>query len=426
MTPRLSRVLSAVGPLLVTLVTGCREPLQHLSGVGPDSRTSAAELFSALGARTTDPWRDQKFDTARVRIASAAVLPSRVWRDTAVWTSMSSTRRQLMAAGRFADGRYQIVATPNASFPARLAEARHDIVLTRLSDDAFHWYTEVPYAIGSVSAADFADFFTALFGAAEGRTELQVRSDYRGALPRTSAVAGQLFRVDSIRTTQLADRSTSVVYAVTITPKGIEQRFPQYAKYLTRYVQPARMHWTLTDSLGGTFFDMTIAKGQMVVRVRSAAHRLVTLAGPARLMPDSLKLNGDVAVKIGRFTVGFRNYHADFAFIRTPHERAWNIVSRQEPDWVLPLITERLLRTPLRRPFQGKGAQFRIGVRDTAGAQTILNRRVEVEVQESAILRFLARLGAVAISDYAGDAEREEMAWLRELFSALVADVQGS
>jgi hypothetical protein len=426
LTPRLFRFLPAVGPMLFALVAGCREPLQHLSGVGPDSRTTAAELFSALGARTSEPWRDQKFDTARVRIASAAVLPSRVWRDTAVWTSMSSTRRQLMAAGRFADGRYQIVATPSAPFPARLAEARHDIVLTRLSDDAFHWYTEVPYAIGSISAANFGDFFAALFGAAEGRTESQLRSDYRDALPRTSAVAGQLFRVDSIRTTQLADRSTSVVYAVTITPKGIEQRYPQYAKYLTRYVQPARMHWTLTDSLGGTFFDMSIAKGQMVVRVRSAAHRLVTLAGPARLMPDSLTLNGDVAVKIGRFTVGFRNYHADFAFIRTPHERAWDVVSRQEPDWVLPLITERLLRTPLRRPFQGKGAQFRIGVRDTAGAQTILNRRVELEVQESAILRFLARLGAVAISDYAGDAEREEMAWLRELFSALVADVQGS
>ena len=339
---------------------------------------------------------------------------------------MASTRRQLMAAGRLADGRYQIVATPNAPFPVRLAEARHDIVLTRLSEDAFHWYTEVPYAIGSVSAADFGNFFGAMFGAAEGRTESQIRADYRTALPRTSAVAGQLFRVDSIRTTQLPDRSTSVVYAVTITPRGIEQRYPRYAKYLTRYVQPAKMHWTLTDSLGGTFFDMTVAKGQMVVRVRSAARRLVAIGGPARLMPDSLKLNGDVAVKIGRFTVGFRNYHGDFAVIRTPHERAWSIVSRQEPDWVLPLIAERLLRTPLRRPFQGKGAQFVIGVRDTAGAQTILNRRAEVEVQESAILRFLARLGAVAISDYAGDAEREEMAWLRELFSALVADVQGS
>ncbi|HYC51849.1 MAG TPA: hypothetical protein VEB19_12125, partial [Gemmatimonadaceae bacterium] len=340
-----------------------------------------------------------------------------------VWTSMTPTSRQLMAAGRFVDGRYQIVATPNAPFPSRPAEARHDIVLTRLSDDVFHWYTEVPYAIGSISAASIGAFFAGMFGAAEGRSESEVRADYRAVLPRTSAVAGQLFRIDSIRTTQLADRSTSVVYAVTMTPAGIEQRYPQYAKYLKRYVLPAKMKWTLTDTLGGTFFDMSIARGQMVVRVRTAARKLVTLSGPARLMPDSLTLNGDVAVKIGRFTVGFRDYHGDFQIIRTPHERAWNIVSRQEPQWVLPLITERLLRAPLRRPFSGKGAQFRIGVRDSAGAQTILNRRVELEVQESAILRFLARLGAVAISDYAGDAEKEEMAWLRELFSALVTDL---
>ena len=425
MTQRITRFGLWIGTLLVALVAGCREPLRQL-GVGSNASAQASEFFTALKARTTDPWRDQKFDTARVRIASAAVLPSRVWKDTSVWTSMSSTQRRLMAEGRFAEGRYQIVASAHAPFPTRLAEARHDIVLTRLSDDAFHWYTEVPYAVGAVSAARFGAFFGALFGSAEGRTESQVRDDYRMALPRTSGVAGQLFRVDSIRTTQLPDRSTSVVYAVTITPKGIELRYPQYAKYLTRYVQPARMHWTLTDSLGGTFFAMTVAKGQMIVRVRTAAQQLVTLGGPARLMPDSLKLNGDVAVKIGRFTVGFRNYHADFAFIRTPHERAWNVVSREEPDWVLPLITERLLRTPLRRPFQGKGAQFQIGVRDSAGAQTILNRRVEAEVQESAILRFLARLGSIAISDYAGEAEREEMAWLRELFSALVADVSGS
>jgi hypothetical protein len=185
------------------------------------------------------------------------------------------------------------------------------------------------------------------------------------------------------------------------------------------------MKWTLTDTLGGTFLDLVIAKGQMVVKVRTAAQQLVTLSGPARLMPDSLKVNGDLSVKIGRFTVGFRNYHADFQIVRTPRERAWSVVSRDEPDWELPLITERLLRTPLRRPFEGKGARFSIGVRDTAGAQTILNRKVELEVQESAILRFLARLGAIAISDYAGDVEREEMAWLHELLSALVADVNG-
>ena len=403
----------------------CREPLRQLGGSAAGAHERAATFFSALNARTTDPWRDVKYDSARIRIASAAVLPSRVWKDSTIWTTMTPTRRQVLAAGRFRNGRYQLVATPSAGFPDELGESRHNIELTRISNDVFHWYTEVPYAVGSVSAVEFGRFFGAIFGAAEGRTESQIRADYTTVIPRTSAVAGQLFHVDSIRTTQLADRSTSVLYAVTMTPAGIEQRYPAYARYLKRYVLPARMRWTLTDTLGGTFLDLSIARGQMVVKLRTAAQQLVTLSGPARLMPDSLRVNGDVSVKIGRFTVGFRNYHADFQIVRTPHERAWNVVSRDEPDWELPLITERLLRTPLRRPFEGEGARFYIGVRDTAGAQTILNRRAELEVQESAILRFLARLGAIAISDYAGDVEREEMAWLHELLSALVADVRG-
>jgi hypothetical protein len=41
------------------------------------------------------------------------------------------------------------------------------------------------------------------------------------------------------------------------------------------------------------------------------------------------------------------------------------------------------------------------------------------------ILRFIGRLGAIAVSDYQGLAEREQLAWLREVFDALVADLRG-
>ncbi|HYC50336.1 MAG TPA: hypothetical protein VEB19_04420, partial [Gemmatimonadaceae bacterium] len=63
---------------LLVVGTGCRDAIHGL-GSGRDSADRATELFSSLGARTADPWRDVKFDTARVRLASAAVLPSRVW-----------------------------------------------------------------------------------------------------------------------------------------------------------------------------------------------------------------------------------------------------------------------------------------------------------------------------------------------------------
>ena len=161
----------------------------------------------------------------------------------------------------------------------------------------------------------------------------------------------------------------------------------------------------------------------MTVRVRSLDDRIIALYGPARPMPNTLQLNGEMTMRVNGFTVGMRDYHGDFEIVATDRERSWKVVSRREPSWVLPLVTEHLIRTPLRRPFQGNGALLRIGVRDSAGAPTILEREVHLEVQESALLRFIARLGAMAINDYAGDVEKEEMAFLHEVLTALLADI---
>jgi hypothetical protein len=49
---------------------------------------------------------------------------------------------------------------------------------------------------------------------------------------------------------------------------------------------------------------------------------------------------------------------------------------------------------------------------------------LHLEVQESAILRFIGRLGAIAVSDYSGDAEREQYIWLKEVFDGLLADIR--
>ncbi|MEX2152083.1 MAG: hypothetical protein WD825_02025 [Gemmatimonadaceae bacterium] len=382
-------------------------------------------MFAALGARVTEPLRDPKYDSARVRIANAAFIPSRVWDDTSVWTSATSSRRTLLIGGRFVNGRYQLDAARLVPAPEQPAESRHVITLTRLSDDEFAWDTEVPYAIGSITAREVGAFTSALFAGAEGRSERDVRADYRATIPRTSAVLGQLFRVDSIKTTHLPDSSTIAAFAVTMTPAGVETKYPNFARYMRRYAQTARMRLSLTDRTGASYLDLMVAEGRLMLRVRTLKGDMVPLTGPARPMPDSLTLNGDFTMKVRRLTVGFHDYHADFVVVRNDRERAWSIVSKLEPKWTLPFVTERLLRTPLRRPFRGRGALFRIGVRDSAGAQTILDRRLHLEVQESMILRFIGRLGAIAVSDYQGLAEREQLAWLREAFDALVADLRG-
>ena len=424
---RRARLTSAFSLLVLSALGGCRDVLQTLGTTGgPSARARADELFSALALRVTDPYRNLKYDSARVRIASAAVVPSRIWRDTSVWTAMTDSVRQLLARGHMAGARYAMEAAPFVPPPTRLAEARHFIQLTRLSGDEYRWDTHVPFAVGSVTAGEVGAMFAAIFSSAEGRSDDEIRRDYQGVMPRTTSVAGRLFRVDSIRPVHLPDRSTLAMFAISVTPEGVEERYAAWAKYLRRYVHTARIRWTLIDSSGAPYWEMNMSGGQLTMRVRTAGGRMLALQGPPRLMPDSLTLTADIAVKVSRFTVGVRNYRGDFRIIADEHDRAWELVSRREPEWVLPLFTRTLLRTPLRRPFQGEGAMFRIGVRDAPGAQTLLYRTLRLEVQESAILRFVARLGAIAMSDYSGDVEREEMAWLRELFTAMIEDIRGT
>jgi len=420
---RRTAALASLGSL--ALGGACHETFTTLAGA-PSSSAHTDQLLAAINARVSDPWRDARYDTARVKIANAAFLPSRVWEDTTVWSFSTASRRTTLVSGRLMGGRYRLEAVRALPPIAQPGDSRHTINLTRLAGDEYAWDTDVGFGIGGITAAEAGRLVAGLF-TASGRSEEQIRTDYRATVPRAAAALGQLFHVDSIRTVTLADHSTLVTYAVTLTPDGLAPRYPDFAQYMHRYGESTAMHWTITDRLGATYLECALTRGRMLLRVRSLGGAMLPIApmAVARPLPDSLYLNGEFTIKVRRFTVGFREYHAELTIIRTPRERAWALVSRREPEWVLPLITERILKTPLRRPFQGSGALFRVGVReDSATGETLLLRRMHLEVQESTILRFIGRLGATAVGDFTGKAERQQYAWLHEVFAGLAADAK--
>jgi hypothetical protein len=193
-------------------------------------------------------------------------------------------------------------------------------------------------------------------------------------------------------------------------------------------VDPARYHLQVTDRSGAPFIDIAARDRFITIRVRSLHGHLVPLAGAARPMPDSLLVLMDFTAKVKVFTVGFHDLQMELVNAATgDHDRAWVITAHREPSWNLPFITARLLRAPLRRPFAGEGALFRIGVRAGEGnSPTVLYRQTRLFVQESAILNFLNSLSSTAMDDLNTTVERDQNAWLREVFTALREDARGA
>jgi hypothetical protein len=415
-----------LGCVLLLAAAGCRPQLAAITGdtTLALSRQVAQSVLVALSARVSNPLRDAKYDSARFRIARAAFLPSRIWNDTSVWSASTAVRRTLFVSGQLTGGRYRLEATRALTPITQLGDLRHTIRLTRLSSDEYSWDTDIQYAIGPLMAANSGALLSAILSSAEGLNEPTLRAEYRMLLPAATAAFGQLFSIDSVRTTRLADGSTAATIAIRMTPRGIRDRYPKYADYLERYASSTAMHWSVLDRNGASYLTFASDDGHLSLRVRSRAGALLALIGPARPLPDTLVLAGAMTVNVHHVTMGFTNYHADLYVTRTPHERALTVVTRREPDWVLPLVAERLLRTPLRRPFQGNGSLYRIGVRDdSTPAHALLTRRMHLEVQESPILRFVGRLGGAAVTEYDSDVERQGDRWMHDALGALAIDL---
>lgn len=423
---RLAASLAAITATLgcLGLLASCREALRGLGQSPAAIQSSADQLFGAMTVRYTQPVRDPRFEQARNQLNRNALVPSNIFDDSTIWTGTPSpVLRALFVQGGLEGTHYEFASRPTVARPARLGDSRHIITLARLSPNEFVWDTSVEFALGTVPASTIGDLTTALLASAERGSEQELRADYRAAAPRSTALLGALLSLDSIRTAPYSDGTTAVSLTIGIHADSLESRFPAFGSYLAKYSNPAHYHVTLTDRTGAIWFDVQGADRVMSIRYRSAHGHLAPLFGAPRARPDTMELHVDFTTKMKLFTIGFQNLVMQFVVTETPHERAWTMTGRREPEWHLPLVTEHLLRTPLRRPFAGEGVIFHIGVRDSADAQTLLERRAHMTVQESAILRFLNSIGSHAISDLADRTEREEEQYLHEVFSALEADV---
>jgi hypothetical protein len=396
----------------------------------PASAAHAEQMVEGVAMRFSPNVYDARYNVARVKLAQSALVPSRIFDDSAVWSAYPTTSlRSLFVSGTLgADGKYHFDTRASLPPTTRLGDSHHAVSLEQVGSNQFRWDTRVEHAIGPITADEIAGALDALLRTPEGRGELSLRDDYRAAFPHAMAAFGRGFVLDSATLVPGGPGVTSVALRFVFRPELMKPVFPALAGYLDKYLGPAKYHFVLTDRSGTPLLDVLGRDRAMTIHYRIAQGKLASLAGTPKTWPDSLTLLADVSLKVKLFTVGLHELKTDFVISNTTsaagHERAWTVVAQREPKWDLPLITERLIRSSLRRPFEGQGSSFRLAVRDSAGGQTVFTRRTRLEVQESTIMRFLGSLASHAIGDLDERVEQDEHRFLREGFSGLQTDLR--
>lgn len=408
---------------VATTLTACRDVGPAFGPTIPAARVNAERLFGGIAQRFTNVQRNPKFAHARGRLGKNALTPSVIYNDTSVWTQMAvDGSRTVTVEGEFGNNRYLFAAKPFTSAANEPGDSRHTMVLRKLADSEFEWYTNVDIAAGGISANEFAGVISALMKSAERRQPAAIRADYRESFPRTTAALGRLFKLDSLRVTADADGASTISLGIRLDPASIKPSMPAFAAYLEKYSTESRYKSVVTDKRGARWVEVSGANNFMTLKLRSLNGHFAPLSGALRPIPNDLLIQSEFTTKILLFHVGFKKLVGDVNIIRGEHERGWFVRYTREPEWKLPPTVGFLIKTPLRRPFQGPGIMFRLALQDSPGAQSIIGRKTSATVQESAILRFLNRLSGTAMGDFIGKAEAEENRFSAEAFNAMRLD----
>ncbi|MES3035843.1 MAG: hypothetical protein V4813_17700 [Gemmatimonadota bacterium] len=414
-----------IGALLT--FSACRPGWDALGTSPARAQANGVTFADALYRRYLIVDRAPFYAEARAKLGKRALAPSGVFDDTTAWTSRPDARnRFLMAEGVSGDGRYRFTPRVDAPYPDRLADARHLTQLTKLANDGeFEWRTAVDFAVGTMSPTDWRNGFRALLGSAEGRTDADLRADLRSTLPRTTTALGRMFSLDTLHTQRLTDGTSSLTIVTTLHPDWLQAEFPLYARFVSKYFGRAAWHIVLRDTRNVRWLEIRSRDRVMTVRLRVLDGGLVPLDGPARAMPDTLRMTIDASTKYSIFTVGFKGMQGNLSFLRSASEHGWAMRFDKAPDWQLPLGAAAMLRSPLRRPFEQGGIVGKVSFRTGAGGQTYITRDFRVAVQESAVTRFLGGLSGSAFSEFDGPAEREENRFNADLFQGMRDDLRG-
>jgi hypothetical protein len=420
-----SRTLPALAVLLAVIgSSACREAPLAFAPTTPAARQASADLFTAYANRFTAITRAPKTTYIRMNLGAGTLIPSRVFPDTGIWTAtFGDTARFTEYNGYFTASRYTFAALAPPDQLDNLADSYHSTRLRRLSDDEYEWTTVADFVVGRMAPNALPAVVASALRAAEAKGAAGVRADYRASFRRTTTALGRLYTLDSLGVTRDAEGASVIRVTVTADPERLRRTHAALADYLKKYIDRTEFRATVLDKRGTPWVEVNVRQRQLHLRLRSRDGQLAPLEGPVRRLPDELVVRSDFSTRIMLFDIGWKNLVAELMLVRNATDHAWQLRATREPDWELPPLTRRFIRTPLRRPFAGPGVNFRVGFRTLPNGQTSFYRRGLLQVQESAIIRFIGRLSGRAMGDFYGSSEMDEVSFNRDAFTALRADV---
>ncbi len=396
------------------------------AAVGPTPAEGGRKLDEFL-ASIERTYTDVAFSPAVVaaseKLDRSTLVPSGVYADSSTWTGGEAQARRFTVTGRFLGDHY--VVMPDTAAPVELGASRRDIRLERLTRRDFRWTTLIEQNLGSIATTDLDRAVTAILAGAASTPGRTIRAATHTRYPRAGVVLGRLVSLDSVDTRQMRRVPTRIRLVMGLHVDRLAVAYPAYAQALSRVVTPTRIHCVVTDADNVVWarIDFDGARLSMDVAATRDGH-FAPLIGAARPMPDSLVLHANVSTKVFMFSLGAREISSRIQLLRAEHRRVWRFTLRDEPTWDFPLALDRLVKSSLARPFADSGARYEIVVSDTVGPQTTLQRRGELTVQESPIVRSIAGFASAITATFSGDALSEENAFFASVLAAIRADVQ--
>jgi hypothetical protein len=402
----------------------CGDAVGALGPTPAEAALRADALIEAAGFHLGPIERDPRMERVGARLARAALIPSGVFDDAALWTASVPEERTLGIWAIAAAGRARVAVHPDPPAPARPGEYRASYRLRRLGKGEYAWRMADELALGPVGADDLARALTTLLTRAAGQSGTALRRRLHAELPRAAAVASRLYALETMEIDPADDGTAAITIAVRLDPSGLGRELPRYAAYLRKHAVHFRVEVAASDAEGARFWEARVRDGRAALRLRVQSGSLVPLSGPPRRMPERIRVSGEVSMKAGLFRIGMKRLEADVSLDRAPGRTGFVARFQREPDWQLPLLLEPFLRSSLRRPFEKEGSWAALTLRPGEGASSVLANEYELAIKESWIVRWLNAVFGSAVGEYRSGAEEEAGRYHAQLLGAFREDVR--